>query len=201
VLAFNVSKMEAAARRLLLGSRVYSPIRTGYQFLFDRARFDHRLRMRRFHAPFIKKGDLVFDVGAHIGRYSEVFADLGGRVISIEPNPRCCEQLRRLANVRDVRVEHCAAGDVPGKLNLRVCEDSVLSTVADYYELGFVIFWCSFFLLIPASFGGMVAYEDFLLNAYFWLLLGLLFRLPTIALSAQFAADGPAAVPARRWMR
>jgi len=91
--------------------------------------------MRRFYAPFIQKGDLVFDVGAHIGGYSEVFADLGGRVISIEPNPRCCEQLRRLANVRDVRVEHCAAGDVPGKLNLRVCEDSVLSTVAeDYYE-------------------------------------------------------------------
>jgi hypothetical protein len=70
-----------------------------------------------------------------------------------------------------------------------------------WFPLGFVIFWYSFFLLIPATFGGMAAYEDFLLNAYFWLLLGLLFRLPTIALSAQFAANAPAAQPARRWMR
>jgi hypothetical protein len=70
-----------------------------------------------------------------------------------------------------------------------------------WFPLAFVIFWYSFFLLIPATFGGMVAYEDFLLNAYFWLLLGLLFRLPTIALSAQFAANAPAAQPARRWIR
>jgi hypothetical protein len=34
----------------------------------------------------------------------------------------------------------------------------------------------------------MQAYEDFLLNAYRWLTLGLLFRLPTIALSSSFAA-------------
>jgi hypothetical protein len=70
-----------------------------------------------------------------------------------------------------------------------------------WFPLGFVIFWYAFFLLIPATYGGMVAYEDFLLNAYFWLLLGLLFRLPTIALSAQFANTAPAAPPARRWTR
>jgi hypothetical protein len=40
----------------------------------------------------------------------------------------------------------------------------------------------------------MVAYEDFVINAYFWLLLGVLFRLPSLALSSQFAS---APVPAR----
>jgi hypothetical protein len=69
-----------------------------------------------------------------------------------------------------------------------------------WFPLGFVIFWYSFFLLIPATFGGIAAYEDFLLNAYFWLLLGLLFRLPTLALSAQFAVNAPATQPARRWI-
>lgn len=68
-----------------------------------------------------------------------------------------------------------------------------------WFPLAFVIFWYAFFLLMPATFGGMVAYEDFLLNAYFWLLLGILFRLPTIALSAQFAIDAPAAPSGRRW--
>jgi hypothetical protein len=70
-----------------------------------------------------------------------------------------------------------------------------------WFPLGFVIFWYAFFLLFPATYGGIQAYEDFLLNAYFWLLLGLLFRLPTIALSAQFAVNAPVTQPARRWMR
>lgn len=70
-----------------------------------------------------------------------------------------------------------------------------------WFPLGFVIFWYAFFLLFPATFGGIAAYEDFLLNGYFWLLLGLLFRLPTLALSAQYAADAPVAEPARRWIR
>jgi len=50
------------------------------------------------------------------------------------------------------------------------------------FPLGFVIFWYVLFLLFPATFGGMQSYEDFLFNAYFWLLLGVLFRLPTVAL-------------------
>lgn len=66
---------------------------------------------------------------------------------------------------------------------------------------GFVIFWYVLFLLFPATFGGMQSYEDFLFNAYFWLLLGVLFRLPTIALSAQVAANVPAAQPRHRWVR
>jgi hypothetical protein len=70
-----------------------------------------------------------------------------------------------------------------------------------WFPLAFVIFWYAFFLLIPATFGGIQPYEDFLLNAYFWLLLGVLFRLPTIALSAQFAADAPAPQPRRSWFR
>ena len=44
-------------------------------------------------------------------------------------------------------------------------------------------------------------YEDFLLNAYLWLLLGILFRLPSIWPSAQFAANAAAPEPARRWIR
>ena len=131
----GMGRLEATARRLLLGSRVYPPLRLGYQFLFDRTRFAHRHAMRSFYSSFVRRGDLVFDVGAHVGRHAELFTDLGARVVSIEPNPVCCEQLTRLAKVRKVHVENCAAGDAPGKLKLRVCEDSVISTVVEaWYE-------------------------------------------------------------------
>jgi hypothetical protein len=57
-----------------------------------------------------------------------------------------------------------------------------------WFPLAFVIFWYAFMIFIPSMYGGMQAYEDFLLNAYLWLTLGVLFRLPTIALSPDFAA-------------
>jgi len=54
-----------------------------------------------------------------------------------------------------------------------------------WFPLGFMIFWYAFLLFLPFTFQGMQAYQDFVLNAYVWLLLGILFRLPRLALSAQ----------------
>ena len=69
------------------------------------------------------------------------------------------------------------------------------------FPVGFIIFWYAFFLLFPATFGGITAYEDFLLNAYLWLLLGILFRLPSILLSTQSAADATDAQSQNNWLR
>jgi len=63
-----------------------------------------------------------------------------------------------------------------------------------WFPIAFAIFLYAFILLLPMTFTSMVAYEDFVINAYFWLLLGILFRLPSLALSSQFAS---APVPAR----
>jgi hypothetical protein len=54
-----------------------------------------------------------------------------------------------------------------------------------WFPAGFVLFWYSFVLLFPSTWAGMQSYEDYLLNAYLWLGLGILFRLPTIALSSH----------------
>jgi hypothetical protein len=56
-----------------------------------------------------------------------------------------------------------------------------------WFPIAFVIFWYAFLLLLPMTFASLVAYEDFVLNAYLWLLLGILFRLPRLALSVEFA--------------
>ena len=69
-----------------------------------------------------------------------------------------------------------------------------------WFPIGFVIFWYAFLLLFPFTFGGIQPYEDFVLNAYLWLLLGILFRLPSLKASAEFAAAASAgAQPQRRW--
>jgi hypothetical protein len=41
----------------------------------------------------------------------------------------------------------------------------------------------------PMGYNSLSFYQDFLVNAYFWILIGILFRLPHLALSPQFAAE------------
>lgn len=60
-----------------------------------------------------------------------------------------------------------------------------------WFPIAFVIFWYAALLLIPMTYEGMAAYQDFVMNTYLWLLLGILFRLPTLAASAQYAALQP----------
>jgi len=70
------------------------------------------------------------------------------------------------------------------------------------FPVGFIIFWYALFLLFPATFGGIMAYEDFLLNAYLWLLLGILFRLPHLETATEVAgAEHTLALrQQRRWI-
>jgi hypothetical protein len=49
------------------------------------------------------------------------------------------------------------------------------------YSLGFAILWFVFLILFPFTFGGLQSYQNFIVNAYLWLLVGVLFRLPDLA--------------------
>ncbi len=46
-----------------------------------------------------------------------------------------------------------------------------------WFPIGFAIFWYAFLLVFPTSYYGFIAYQDFVINAYFWLMLGILFRI------------------------
>jgi hypothetical protein len=58
-----------------------------------------------------------------------------------------------------------------------------------WFPLAFMIFWYAFLLLFPITYAGIAPYQDFVLNAYLWLLIGILFRLPEIAHAAQQRAE------------
>ena len=45
--------------------------------------------------PFIRPHDLCFDIGANIGRKTDVFLKLGARVIAVEPQPECIHFLQK----------------------------------------------------------------------------------------------------------
>lgn len=129
-------RLKYAARDVLYRTQMFFPLRSCYETFFDRKSKSRRRQMRILYAPFISKGDIVFDVGANIGVYSEIFTELGAKVVAVEPNPRCCESLFRLAQCRLVHVEQCAAGSTSGSAGIRICELSPISTMTDrWFEI------------------------------------------------------------------
>ena len=48
------------------------------------------------------------------------------------------------------------------------------------FPIGLAILWYAFLLLYPLTFGGIAPYQNFVTNAYLWLLVGILFRLPVL---------------------
>ncbi len=60
-----------------------------------------------------------------------------------------------------------------------------------FFPLGFAILWFAFVLLIGITYTTMAQYQNFVFNAYLWLLVGVLFRLPKLA--AARASNAPVA--------
>jgi hypothetical protein len=50
-----------------------------------------------------------------------------------------------------------------------------------YFPIGFAIWWYAIVLLVLLMYLGMQAYQNFVNNAFLWLLIGILFRLPKLA--------------------
>ena len=57
-----------------------------------------------------------------------------------------------------------------------------------YAPFAFAIAWFVFFLLIPTSYYTTDMYENYIWNAYLWLLIGILFRLPGLTFPAELGA-------------
>jgi hypothetical protein len=68
-----------------------------------------------------------------------------------------------------------------------------------WFPMGFGIFWYSFLVLVPLSYIVFANYQDYVLNAYLWLFLGILFRLPDLAAeTGQIESAAQAASPPRQ---
>ncbi len=84
----------------------------------DRSRAE---AMDRLYSQFVKPGDLVFDVGAHVGNRIASFRRLGARVVAVEPQPALVRTLKMLYRFRsEVVIEAKAVGRCVGTLTMRL---------------------------------------------------------------------------------
>ena len=91
-----------------------------------------RSAMDRLYARFVQPGDLVFDVGSHVGDRIAAFRRLGARVVACEPNPPLVKTLRLLfGRDQSVTIEPVAVGAAPGEIELKINVDNpTVSTVS-----------------------------------------------------------------------
>lgn len=69
-----------------------------------------------FFSAFVKPGDLVFDIGANVGDFTDVFLRLGARVYAVEANPFCIRQFKALyGNHANATLIDKAIGSAEGK--------------------------------------------------------------------------------------
>jgi len=85
----------------------------------------NRDAMDRLYSRFVQRGDLVFDVGSHVGDRIAAFRRLGARVVACEPQPALVKTLRLIYG-RDsqVTVEPVAVGAAPGEIELKINVDN-----------------------------------------------------------------------------
>jgi FkbM family methyltransferase len=98
----------------------------------DRPR--HRA-MDALYLQFVKPGDLVFDIGSHVGDRIASFRRLGARVVAVEPQPALVATLRLLhGRDRSVALEPVAIGRSEGTLDLRLnSANPTISTASDAF--------------------------------------------------------------------
>jgi FkbM family methyltransferase len=119
----------------LLPASVRGRFRDSWMRMLSRERL---ARERRLYRNFISPHDLVFDIGANVGEKTAVFLSLGARVVAVEPNPSCVDEIRKCCAeaIRDSRltIEQVLATHDGRTMELTVFHDesAIASGSADF---------------------------------------------------------------------
>lgn len=70
--------------------------------------------LRDFYSKLLSPGDLVFDIGANEGNYTNIFVDIGCKVVSVEPQERCISQINERTKGKCTTLQ-CACGAKSGE--------------------------------------------------------------------------------------
>jgi FkbM family methyltransferase len=94
-----------------------------------------RAAMDRLYGQFVRAGDLVFDIGAHVGDRVGSFRRLGARVVAVEPQPPLVTTLKLLYGLnRNVIIEPSAIGREVGSVALKLNIDNpTISTASEAF--------------------------------------------------------------------
>jgi FkbM family methyltransferase len=88
--------------------------------------------MDRLYRGLVQRGDLVFDIGAHVGDRIASFRRLGARIVAVEPQPALARLLKLFyGRSDDVAIEAVAVGRKAGTASMMInVENPTVSTAS-----------------------------------------------------------------------
>jgi FkbM family methyltransferase len=87
--------------------------------------------MLELYTQFVRRADLCYDVGANVGRRTELFLSLGARVVAVEPQASCFRRLqRRYGSNPRVSLVGEAVGRETGKAELFLSNAHPISSMS-----------------------------------------------------------------------
>jgi FkbM family methyltransferase len=90
-----------------------------------------RIRTKHFYRAFVKRGSLVFDIGANVGTRTNIFLSLGARVIAVEPQKSCVAIMRKkFSSHENLTVVQKAVSNQEGKAEIYTGNTSEISTLS-----------------------------------------------------------------------
>jgi FkbM family methyltransferase len=96
----------------------------------DRSR---AMAMDRLYGGFVRRGDRVFDIGAHVGDRVASFRRLGARVVAVEPQPAMVKVLKLFyGRSADVAIEPVAVGRSVGTTSMMINADNPTVSTASH---------------------------------------------------------------------
>ena len=95
----------------------------------------HGPAMERLYRHFVRPGDLVFDIGAHVGDRVAAFRRLDARVVAIEPQPAFVKVLKLLyGRTSEVMIEATAVGRDSGTIEMMInTNNPTVSTASRHF--------------------------------------------------------------------
>jgi len=86
----------------------------------------------------VREGDIIWDVGANVGVYTDIFLDavgLRGRVVAFEPNPNACDVLERKHGAsQQFYLPRVALGDEDSELLLSFSKEDSLDPTGSFFS-------------------------------------------------------------------
>lgn len=79
-----------------------------------------RSALRQFYASIVKPGELVFDIGAHVGSRSSTLLKLGAKVVAVEPQPAFADFIESRFAGALTGFERVAVGRSAGQIDLLI---------------------------------------------------------------------------------
>lgn len=80
-----------------------------------------RRQMAALYQQFMKPGDLVFDIGSHVGDRISAFRAAGARVVAVEPQPAAFRWLKfRYGRDPDITLVQAALGEAMGQVEFHL---------------------------------------------------------------------------------